>query len=755
MRNTIVVLTVILAASHLAAAQDDIRAVQVQTWKVQKYDISATLPPTEADRSMTSKAQVTMRNVSGKIASSLTLRISQLAVISAVAIDGKTTDFTKGEEKYGSAGTLQRIAMRFPGIAPDGVLTVTVDYKMNVKDNSGLSALSPVGSQFLPLSFWYPTPTSWFFARGADFAPFTVKVNSGSGQTFVSSGTANSNGFEQKFGGQPFLLTGTWDTLNSNGVEVLMPKGVSSDGQKRAAELAAIYSEARTFAAGILGPAPDESLRIISTHRGAGFTGGGTVLVDDAVFRRSKIDSQTAMSIAEAAAKTWIGNSVSVSGDGHGAILEGLPRFIATLFLESKFGKDVADVERFRHRTAYAAVAKRDTPLMQVSPIDDFFYGEVANKGSMVWRLLSRKIGPADFSSILRANMQDGSLTVTKLRQSFQTEKELLDYLFDKTTDMNLLAGLPQVNGAETRVALRNTGAIDATVTVGATTSNGQTIEAPTTVKAFSFGEVAFKTSNKVVRVEIDTDKIYPQTDYSDDVAPRETTDTDLLLAVKRSFDKQDPAGFAGAETIARSVLTSLPRFDEVRILLARSLLALGKTADAEREFRNVLNEKLPSSRGLAWANVGLAQVAARSNQNDQALKFAEAAILADAEYGASLAARNLRNKIGGASEIDPVAKAYLADFSKAAVSNRKAEVDALVVPGEVSKFAGGLSGSTEQWQATVRQVDRLDANNILVEADVSLKLLTQEPASGMAVFHLSKVGSGWKLSSVDMFEVR
>ena len=740
---------VLFIAVSNAWSQDDTRAVQ--TWQVQKYDLSVTLPQAETDRSISSKATITIKNVSGKMASSLTLRISSLATVSAVTINGSTADFSKSEEKVGSAGALQRIAMRMGGIAPEATVTAVVDYKLLVKDNSGLNTLSPVGSQFLPLSFWYPTPTSWFFNRGADFAPFSLKVSGGQGQTVVSSGASVSGGFEQKYSAQPFFASGNWDLITSNGVDVYVQKGVV-DGQKRAAELAAIFSEARTFAAGIMGADPGSPLRIVATRRGAGFAGSGTVFVDEAVFRRAKVDSQTAMALAEGAAKIWVGSSVRATGEGQGAILEGLPRFIATEFLESKYGKDVADVERMRHRTAYAAVSKRDAPLVQVSPLDDYYYGEVANKGSMIWRLIYRNLGKSEFSRNIRENSVDGSLSISELRSAFVAEKDLLDYLFDKTTDMNLLAGLPLAAGGESKVALRNTGPIDANVTVVATLSNGQKMEATAVIKPLSFGEVSFKTPNKVVRVEVDADKLYPQTEYSDDVAPRETTDTDLLLAVKRNFDKQD---YTAAENTARTILASMPRNDDVRILLARSLAAVGKTTEAEREFRAVLDEKLPSSRGLAWANVGLAEIAAKSGQNDQAAKFADAAIAADAEYGASLLARNLRNKIGVVTAGDPSAKSFLADFAKAIVSNRKAEVDALVLPGEVVKFASGLSGSTEQWQGNLRQVDRLDANNILIEADITLKLLTRDPSSGMGVFRLTRVGSGWKLSSVDMFEVK
>ena len=125
-----------------------------------------------------------------------------------------------------------------------------------------------------------------------------------------------------------------------------MPKGLGADGQKRSAELAAIFAEARTFMAGIFGTAPDAPLRIVATRRGAGFAGGGTVLIDESVYRRPKIDSLTAMSIADAAAKLWLGEAITVNGDGFGVIREGLSRYLATEFIESKYGKDIADIER-------------------------------------------------------------------------------------------------------------------------------------------------------------------------------------------------------------------------------------------------------------------------------------------------------------------------------------------------------------------------------------------------------------------------
>lgn len=738
-----------LLFAFTAFAQDESRASK--TWAVQKYDLTATLPQAETDRNLTARAVLNLRNVSGKSASTLTLRISPNAEVTSVKVNDAAADFAKKEEKIGSGGILQRIVVSVPAVGANANLTVAVDYKLNVKENSGLNALTPIGSQFLPLAFWYPTPNSWFFARGADFAPFNLKVNSANNLQIVSSGASGANNFEQRLNGQPFFVAGDWETVNANNVSVFVPKGAGAEAQKRANELAALAANARTFTAKLLGAVPDAPVRIVAVQRGAGFSGGGTVFVDDNVFKRQKIDSLTAVNVAEAVAKMWIGNAAQVDGDAFGVVREGLTRFIATEFLESEYGKDVADVERMRQRTAYAAVVQRDAPLNTVSPLDDYYYAEVANKGAMIWRLLAKRIGRDELFNVARAQMNDGGLSAGELRSAFPAQKEFLDFAFEQVTDTNLQIGLPQASGAETKVALRNAGSIDATVDVVATTASGESLRTQTTIPAKSYGETIFKTANKIVRVEVDADKFYPQIDYSDDVAPREFDSNDAYLTIKRSFDKQD---FASAEKSARTVLKSSRRYDDARVLLARSLLAANKLTEAEQEFRAVIAEKLPTARSLAWANEGLGEVALKSNQMIDAAKYFNAAIDADAEYGATLAARAGRNKTNSASQPDESVKAFFAQFDRAAVSGRKADLDALILLGEIPKFAGGIAGAQE-WQTKILQTDRKDANEVLVEVGLTIKLLNKDSESGTALYRLSKVGGNWKLSGVEMFEVR
>lgn len=731
-------------------AQDETRATTA--WRVVRYDISATLPSSQTDRNLTARAELNLQNVGTGTGSRLTLRISDKAEVTSVSVNKATAAFNKNEDKFG----LQRIVVNLPGVAPNATTSVAVDYRLKVDENSGLNALSPAGSQFLPLSFWYPTPNNYYAQRGGDYAPFRLSVNNAaSGSTVIAPGKsagAAAAAFDQNLNGQPFFITGNWDAVETNGVSVFLPKGAGADERKRADELSALAISARNYAAELFGKTPDAPLKIVGVRRGGGFADGGVIFLDYGVFRRQKIDAQSAMKIAESVAKMHLGNAVQVRGDGFGVVREGLARFVATQFVEKQFGRDAADIERLRQRTAYAAISRRDAPLIVVSPLDDFYYSSAANKGAMIWRLLAKNLGEAEFFAVIRNQMQSGSLTLANLRAAFAAQKTFLDYAVDQPTDMNLLAGLPQAGGAETKVALRNLGSIAAAVNVSAITDKGERLSAQTTVSAKSFGEVSFKSTAKIVRTEIDPEKYYPQLDYSDDVAPREFAESDALSVIKRAFDRKD---FAAAENSARTAVRNAPRFDEARIWLGRSLLAQNKIADADREFRAVLEEKLPSAQSLAWANAGLGEIAAKSNQTAQAVAFFNETIRDDAESAATFAARAGRNAVQAAGASDDGVKTFLSQFDRAATSGRKAELDALVVPGEVSKFSSGIGGQAQTWETKLLQIDKLDADTVLAEVALNIKILNREPESGTAIYQLTRVGGAWKLSGVPSFEVR
>src|ERR1051325_9086379 len=104
---------------------------------------------------------------------------------------------------------------------------------------------------------------------------------------------------------------------------------------------------------------------------------------------------------------------------------------------------------------------------------------------------------------------------------------------------MDLMIGLPQQRGAQWAVALRNSGSLDANVTVAATTATGERLTAQATIPARHLGAAAFNNSARIPRVEVDPEKLYPQFDYSNDIAPRNAQVEDPLADATAKFVRQ------------------------------------------------------------------------------------------------------------------------------------------------------------------------------------------------------------------------
>jgi Tfp pilus assembly protein PilF len=643
-------------------------------------------------------------------------------------------------------------------------------YALPVESNSGLAAISPIGTEFLPLSFWYPMPNTPYSVRGGDTAPFhlTVNIPNAISSGVEKGGTAGAISFEQTLNGQPFFVQGDWDKLegaaDGKGVVVMMEKGATADDRKRAEALIAFAAAARAFYATALGPAPDVPVRIVAVRRGAGFSDAGTVLIDADSLRLPKIDAATALSIAEAVAHLWIGGQTPVRGEGNGVLRDAFVRFLATQFLEKQFGVDAVKSELYRQRLAYASVAQRDGPLARASQLDSTYFGSVPNRGAMFWRLVDRRLGHDALMTVLRTALQTGKsdpngLNLAGLREALvarggESLKALLDQQLDQVIDTDLLIGLPQQRGADWVSALRNLGSIDVTVPVAATTERGEQVIAEATVPAKNFGEAVFKTPAKIVRVEVDPDKLYPQLDYGNDVVPR---GKDLSQALNEASLQLGAQDFVKAEATARAMLATTPRFQEAQIILARALLGQNRNEDAEKLFLAALNEPLPFTATLAWANIGLGEIALKRNQAAEAVKRFNDAVIASRDYPSSLAARAARIRAEAAANnappVDETARAFVTQLSQAVVSNKRAELESRIVPGELVRFINASIG-TEVWETKVVRTEQVNAN--LIAADVQIRASKLGTVgTGTAVLMLARTPSGWKLSGIELFEVR
>lgn len=735
-------------------------------WQVTLFDLNANVQ--QAERVLSVAATVHATNVGGSPSRTLTVRLNTKASVKSVAAAGAPTTFRPGAE---TRGDLQRIEIALPSPATPGTATsVTVNYTLPVESNTGLASISPIGTQFLPLSFWYPMPNTPYTVRGADTAPFrlTVNIANAISSGVEKTGPAGSVSFDQTIHGQPFFVQGDWDKVEGagegKGISVLAEKGASAEDRKRAEALIAFAGAARVFYAASLGPAPDVPVRIVSVRRGAGFNDTGTVLIDSDTLRLPRIDAATALSVAETIARLWIGGQTAVRSEGSGVLRDGLVRFLATQFLEKQFGRDAVLSELYRQRIAYAAVAQRDAPLARSSQIDSTYFGSVPNRGAMFWRLLDKRMGHEALMGVLRAALDAGKkdqtgVTLSAVREALVARggeglKALLDQQLDQVIDTDLMVGLPQQRGADWVSALRNIGSIDVTVTVVATTDRGERVLAEATVPAKNFGEAVFKTSSKIVRVEVDPEKLYPQLDYGNDAVPRTKDLPEALNEASLQLGAQD---WTKAEATARAMIAGAPRFQEARILLARALLAQGKLEEAEQIFRASLEEPLPFAATLAWANIGLGEISMKRNQAAEAAKRFTDAVIASRDYPSSLAARAARIRAEAAANnapaVDEAARAFITQFSQAVVSNKKADLESRVVSGELVRFINASIG-TELWETRVLRTEQLNAN--LIAADVYIKAKKLGTAGeGTAVMLLARTPSGLKVSGVELFEVR
>src|SRR6266542_3302508 len=746
----------LLSTTH---AQEEARAA----WQAAGFDITANIQ--QPDRTLNSSAVLDTKNIGRGSGGTLTFRINSKAVIKTVTVGGASAPFRSAPE---ARGNLQRVTVTLPTpVAANGNVSLAVSYAIPVESNTGLASISPINSQFLPLSFWYPVPNTPFTIRGADTAPFRLTVT---GANVISSGVEKSaNVYVQTLNGQPFFVQGDWDRIESTGegkgILAYLPKGSGAEERKQAEAIVALAADARTFYSTTLGTIPEVPVRLVAVRRGAGFNDAGTVLLEAGAFRRPKIDSSTALLISESLARLWIGGQTAARGEGSGLLRDGLVRFLATLFIEKQFGRDAAQAEMQRERLAYAGVAKRDVPLSRTTPLDDTYFGSVPNKGAMVWRLIDRRLGREVFMSVLRTQLQAGkdnpnglglaALRAALVERGGQGLQTVLEQQIDQVTDMDLMVGLPQQRGAEWVSALRNVGSTDAAVTVVATTEQGQQLAIEATVPAKNFAEVVFKTASRPVRVEVDPDKLYPQLDYSNDVTPRGRDLADALNEAARQFGAQD---YVRAESVAREIIAIAPRMQEARVILARALLGQNKIDEAEKLFRSALDEALPTPATMAWSNIGLGEISLKRGQAAEAAKRFNDAVHAEAEYASSLTARAGRIKAesanSGSPPVDESAKAFAAQLDQTITGGKKADLDSRVVSGELIRFVNGVVGTQpEIWQTRILRTEALDANLMAADVSIRAKQLGQEQ-SGTAVLILTRVGGGWKLAAIELFEV-
>src|SRR5262245_32919672 len=217
-------------------------------WQVDSFDLAVNVQ--QAERQLSVVANLKATNIGGGPGRTFTIRLHPKAKINSISVNGAPANFRPGND---SRGDLLRAEISLLSAAnPGASATLVVNYTLPIDSNSGNAAISPIGTQFLPVSIWYPMPNTPYTLRGVDTAPFRLSVNL---PNVISSGIDKSNGgssvFEQPLFGEPFFVQGNWDKVDGvgegNGISALIPKGSNAEERKQAEALIAFTGAARAF----------------------------------------------------------------------------------------------------------------------------------------------------------------------------------------------------------------------------------------------------------------------------------------------------------------------------------------------------------------------------------------------------------------------------------------------------------------------------------------------------------------------------
>jgi hypothetical protein len=73
-----------------------------------------------------------------------------------------------------------------------------------------------------------------------------------------------------------------------------------------------------------------------------------------------------------------------------------------------------------------------------------------------------------------------------------------------------------------------------------------------------------------------------------------------------------------------------------------------------------------------------------------------------------------------------------------------------------MDRFIKGILGSQpEIWQTKVLRTEMVGSTRMAVDVSHTVKTLNGAEQSGTAVYMLARVGSAWKLTAIDYFEVK
>lgn len=781
-----------------------------QEVEVDRYSINARIDM--AASALDSRASLSLSNQSQSAKPKLYFRLTKMAKVSAATVNGAPAQFEIGDDRRVTTLNQLIITPQTP-LAPGASATVEVSYRIEAPESSPLIHIYPGEVLLVPEAVWVPMPSTMYTLYGANTAPITMTITTASGASnfrAVSSGAIKGEAsgqtliFDQSLNSLPLLVAGSFDqpvTLEHGGikVEIYAQPGITAgaaDSKAATEPSRAIVSRLGDEASRIidfltrsLGPPPaGTTFRLISSVRANNISVPGALVLNEQTLRRDTLTEATIESLADAIARIWIDGRMRVRGQeqrsaqenraaqrGRSAafLRDSLPRYLAALYFEERFGKDGGRDAFERMRWSYTPVAQsgRDAEMAVQNVTLPTYSAAVFAKGPLVFRLIAETAGRDKLMAAVKGLFAGGQtkvVTTDDLRAALvksggpEVEKIFQQWV-DTIIEPDLIIGspLPSDKPGAQRINIRNLGTGDLTVSVLATTASGKQLTAPVTVPSESITSTDILTAEKIVSIQIDPEKLIIQTNYDNDArdGDMKTPRLSAQTLFNQSIVAFNKGGYAEAENKLREAVRSDPRNSVLRAWLARTLAAQKKFDEAANEANAAIKIDPPVGSALAWAHITLAQAALARHQPAEAVQHLRRALVESEEAPAQFAAREALVQAGRAanmsSPVEESARAFIAQFDAAIKQPSSDKLYPLVVRNNLKRFVQGLTVSRPTaWTTEILRADQIDANRIAL--DVALKVRAEgRDQSGTAVFILNRAGQGWVLEDVQLFNVK
>jgi len=740
--------------------------------RVERYEVTVQLSPVEGRANVHVTLLVT--NPSSQTIDRLTVRMGPVAELKEISVEGTPHSFTSRKDEL-TGLVAYSLALAEP-VRPGRTVRITLASGVHVEEATPRAALTPDECVLLPESLWLPMiHTPFQVEYRADLSPFTVSVESPASLVGLSSGrmlVERTEGgtrlttFEEPMLSQPILIARDFERVGGDqgGIEFYLPRGFTVLRPETLERMRAEIIRMREFYTAFFGVPLERTIRVVASGEVPAYGAPGLVILDERVFARDVLDEDLLFFLAHHVARLWMGARVDLRGVGHAVLDQGLPSYLAFLYMEHRFGPAGREraIERFRraYATLVSGGSAYDVPLLRQTSLTRQYYTSIFNKTPMVLRMIAHEVGPERFHAFLRELFArpSGALTFDDFQRgclalgSGDVLKGIFDQWFADVVLPDFAVGKPVFEAGGWTVQVANFGSGEATVEVEAVTARGERVRQSVRVEAQGYGQARFLLGEEPVAVAVDPDHLYLQADYTNDLWPRRPSGDRLVsqgtLALAQGRTQE-------AEGALRQALAQDPNRPLAQAALARALALLGKGEEAEEYAQKALAQEPVTLAVYAWAHMALGEIALARGQAARAVEHFRQASFAFAEDISLLAARDALIRAESAAQKLPTVERSVQEFIRqldgALSTGRPAVVREIATPQNLKRFITGAS-FLKGWKTEILRAEALDHHRVLVDARITATTIGGTSRMSRALYVLRRSEGRWVLYDIPVF---